>query len=120
MKKIEKKMIEQEIAEINKYTLNHKGAIPWFLQTILNHPQKILDYVFKKRLKTPELLTITSNSFEIMVNELSKYALLKADYVINPTLNKFNRFDFDKSKEIINSGKRATTKSIKDIKKLIK
>ncbi|MBT4334620.1 hypothetical protein HOD61_02280 [archaeon] len=120
MKKIEKKMIEQELDEINKYASNHKASIPWFLQSILNHPQKIFDYLLKKRLKTPKLLTITSNSFEIMVNALSKYALLNADYVINPTLNKFNRFDFDKSKEIINSGKKATTRSIKDIKKLIK
>ena len=120
MKRIEKKMIEQEVEEINKYVSKHSKSLPWFVKGIVRHPKRVMDYLFKHRLNTPELLTVTSNSFEIMVNELSKHALEKADYVIDPNLNKFSRFDFNEASKIINSGKKATITSIKDIKKLIK
>jgi len=79
-----------------------------------------MDFVKKHKLKGPEFLKITSNSFSIMVNELSKYALNSADYVIRPKLVGYNKYDFGRVKSIIRKGNTATKDSVKDIKRLIK
>ncbi len=119
MKKLEKKMIEQEIEEINKYVAKKKN-IPWVLKNILDHPEKIMEFMKKHKFRGPEFLRITSNSFSIMINELSKYALNSADYVIRPKLVGFHKYDFDRVKSIIRKGSRATEESIRDIKRLVK
>ena len=123
LKKIEKKLIEQEINEINNYTNKHKDSIPWFLKgvtAVLNRPKTLIEYFTKHRLRIPEFLTITSNSFSIMTSELSRSALKSADYVIKPNLKGFTRFDFGRVEDLIKRGKTKTDSSIKDIKKLIK
>ncbi|MBT4321635.1 patatin family protein [Candidatus Woesearchaeota archaeon] len=119
LKKIEKKMIEQEIEEINKYVAKKKN-LPWIIKNILEHPEKIVGFFKRHKLKGPKLLRITSNSFSIMVNELSKYSLLNADYVIKPDLIGISKFDFGSVPSIIRKGSSATKNSIKVIKKLIK
>jgi len=112
-------MIEQEIEEINKYVAKKKN-IPWVLKNILDHPEKIMEFMKKHKFRGPEFLRITSNSFSIMINELSKYALNSADYVIRPKLVGFHKYDFDRVKSIIRKGSRATEESIRDIKRLVK
>jgi NTE family protein len=118
-KKIKKKMIEQEIEEINKYVARKKN-IPWIVRSILDHPEKLVDYFKKHKLRGPELLKVTSNSFSIMINELSKYALTSADYVIRPNLTGVSKFDFGGVPNIIRKGSMAAKSSIKDIKRMIK
>ena len=119
LKKIEKKLIEQEIEEINKY-VEKKKRIPWFIRNILEHPDKIIGFFKRHKLRGPGFLRITSNSFSIMVNQLSRYSVIGADYVIKPDLKGIYKFDFDKVSSIISKGKMAANKSIKGIKKIIK
>ncbi len=119
MKKIEKMMIKQEIEQINKY-LAKKKNVPWVIKNLMDNPGRIIDFLKKHKLKGPELLKITSNSFSIMANELSKFALISADYVIRPSLSGFYKFDFGRVKGIIKKGYIATNSSQKDIKRLVK
>lgn len=119
MKKIKKKMIIQEIDEINKY-LSKKKNVPWIIKNLMENPRRIIDFLGKHKLKGSELLKITSNSFSIMANELSKFALISADYVIRPQLSGYYKFDFGRVKGIIRKGYIATNNSQKDIKRLVK
>jgi NTE family protein len=119
MKKIKKKMIKQEIEEINKY-LAKKKNVPWIIRNLMDNPRRITDFLKKHQLKGSELLKITSNSFSIMANELSKFALISADYVIKPNLSGFYKFDFGRVRGIIKKGYVATNSSQRDIKRLIK
>ena len=73
----------------------------------------------RKKLKTPEILRIVSNSITIMTNELSKYSLKKADYVIKPNLIGFSQFGFQRAPELIRRGAIATDKCADKIKRLI-
>ena len=119
LKRAEKKMLEDEIEEINKYVAGKKN-VPWIIKNLLAHPQMIIKFFKKHKLAIPEVLKVNSNVFGIMTNELTKYSLNFADYVIKPNLGKTSSYDFDRVNCIINKGKKAANSSVREIKSLIK
>jgi len=118
--KIEKQMIEQEIEQINKYISKKNKKLPWIVRNVLEHPKMFIEYIKKHKLRTPEVLKVTSNSFNMMSNELGRHAVMSADYAIRPELSKYSRFDFTKASSIIKSGRKATEECINEIKSLVK
>lgn len=123
LKKLEKKMIDDEIEEINKYVSGKKN-VHWAIKTLFSRPNMLKSFIEKNnlmgKLKQPEFLRITANSFDMMMNQLSKYSVQDADFVIKPNMEGIGMFDFKKYAMIIDRGERATSKSIRKIKLLLK
>ncbi|MEN2983716.1 MAG: patatin-like phospholipase family protein [Dictyoglomaceae bacterium] len=68
----------------------------------------------------PSLLEVLMQTINIMNWEIALRNIKLADIVINPNVEKYRTFDFDKGKELIKIGEFATEKELPKIKELIK
>lgn len=78
---------------------------------------------FQKRLNpllNPSLFEVLLHTIDIMNYEIEESSIKEADIVINPEVQDYGTFDFQKAKEIIEKGEKATLDKIEQIKNLIK
>ncbi len=78
---------------------------------------------FQKRLNpllNPSLFDVLMQTIDIMNYELEESNKKEADIVINPDVQNYGTFDFDKAKELIEKGESAAREKIPEILKLIK
>lgn len=78
---------------------------------------------FQKKLNplfNPSLLEVLMQTISIMNWEMALKNIKLADIVINPKVENYRSFDFDKGKELITLGEEAIQKEIPRIKELIK
>lgn len=78
---------------------------------------------FQKRLNpllNPSLFDVLMQTIDIMNYELEESNKKEADIVINPDVQNYGTFDFDKAKELIEKGEIAAREKIPEILKLIR
>ncbi len=116
--KLKQIMIKQEIQLLREEYVKKRKYV--LLKPLLNNYDKIAGLFKKKKIKSPEMLRVSFNSINIMINELSRFAASSADFIVKPDLRGISVFDFDKSLEIAERGKKATNSIVREIKNFIK
>jgi len=85
--------------------------------------QSVIFREFQRRLNpllNPAFLEVLMRTIDIMNAEIEENNLKEADIIINPEVQNFGTFDFDKAKELIELGEKAGEENIEKIKKIIK
>jgi len=72
-----------------------------------------------QRIESTNIFQLMIQSIQIMGEELDKYQSTKADVVVEPDLRGISQLDFNKAREIINSGEIATEKVIGKLKRAL-